>query len=285
MEVLSIQSHVCFGYVGNRAASFPLQRMGFDVNAVNTVQFSNHTGYGTWTGEILRANHLESLLEGLQARGVFARSEALLSGYLGSTDLGACLLTAAHQIKASNPSSIYLCDPVMGDVGRGFFVKPEIPDYFINQIIPKADIITPNHFEFNRIVGREITQFSQLAVALDEVHAKGPSLVVITSFIEDASDRSLKVILSTRQGQRFYVESPLFDFVIPPNGTGDLFSALFLGNYLLNKKQHPEIALQRATGGIYKVLQTNVSKGTRELEIIAAQDAFLNPEIFKIQSF
>jgi pyridoxine kinase len=284
MQILSIQSHVCFGYVGNRAASFPLQRMGYDVNAVNTVQFSNHTGYGVPKGEVFSAKHLDEIFIGLEERGVFANSAALLSGYLGSQELGACVLSAAKKIKSANPKSIFLCDPVMGDVGRGFFVRPEIPSFFIEHVIPQADIITPNHFEFNKIIGREVTSLKDLPQALDELHAMGPRLVVVTSFLENESAQSLKVILSVANGSRFYVESPLFDFAISPNGTGDLFSALFLGNYL-QKPSAPEIALQRATGGIYKVLEKNVQKQTRELEIIAAQDAFLDPKIFELQSF
>lgn len=282
MNILSIQSHVCYGYVGNRAASFPLQRMGFDVSAVNTVQFSNHTGYGTWKGEIFSATHLQDVLEGLDARGVFETSAALLSGYLGSSELGKCVLGAAKKLKAASPGSVYLCDPVMGDVGRGFFVKPEIPDFFVREAIPQADIVTPNHFEFNRIVGRDITKLSEMPQALDEVHALGPRIVVVTSFLEDPSATSLKVLLSVKGQGRYFVESPLFDFAEAPTGTGDLFSALFLGNYLRDP-QKPEVALQSATGGIYKVLQKNQERGTRELEIIAAQDAFLDPERFAIR--
>ncbi len=286
MNILSIQSHVCYGYVGNRAASFPLQRMGFDVNAVNTVQFSNHSGYGSLKGEIFSAQHLNDILVGLEARDVFKNSDALLSGYLGSQELGTCVLSAAGKVKAANPKSIYLCDPVMGDIGRGFFVKPEIPDYFIKHVIPVADIITPNHFEFNKIVGEEIFTLESMPAALDKVHAMGPRLVVVTSFLakQNTPHRSLKVLLSVKGGKRFYVESPLFEFSEAPTGTGDLFSALFLGN-LLNEPTKPELALQRATGGIYKVMQKNFERGTRELEIIAAQESFLNPELFTIHKF
>ncbi|HVJ66268.1 MAG TPA: pyridoxal kinase PdxY [Bdellovibrionota bacterium] len=287
MQILSVQSHVCYGYVGNRAASFPLQRMGFDVNAVNTVQFSNHSGYGAWKGEIFGAPHLREIFEGLAARDVFKNSAALLSGYLGSRELGACVLEAAERLKAANPKAIYLCDPVMGDVGRGYFVKPEIPDFFVDEVIPRADIITPNHFEFNRIAGEEITSLEQMARAMDRVHARGPRLIVVTSFLESASPGhapTLKVLLSVKGGARYYVESPHFQFPVAPTGTGDLFSALFLGNYLKNPAS-PEVALQRATGGIYRVLKKNHERQTRELEIIAAQDAFLDPELFPIARF
>lgn len=285
MKILSIQSHVCYGYVGNRAASFPLQRMGFDVSAVNTVQFSNHTGYGSWTGEIFSAAHLNDLINGLETRGVFKESAALLSGYLGNHELGSSVLTACSKLKTQNPNAIYLCDPVMGDVGRGFFVKPEIPDFFISNVIPKADIITPNHFEFNKIAGKEISTLSEAREAFEKIHKMGPKFVVVTSFLDNhSSDNVLKVLLSVVGGKKYFVESPKFEFPVAPTGTGDLFSALFLGHFLKNPSQ-PERALQKATGGIYKVLKLNFEKQTRELELIKAQDAFLDPMLFSIKEF
>ena len=146
MNILSIQSHVAYGYVGNRAATFPLQRLGFDVWAVNTVQFSNHTGYGAWQGEVFSPAHVRSIVDGIAERGVMGQCDALLSGYLGDPALGEVVVEAAERVRAANPAAVWACDPVMGDVGRGFFVRPGIPELFRDRIVPMADVIAPNQF-------------------------------------------------------------------------------------------------------------------------------------------
>src|SRR5688572_24371027 len=123
-KILSIQSHVAYGYVGNRAAVFPLQLLGYDVIAINTVQFSNHTGYGKWTGMVFEDRHIGDIVAGLEENGALDEVDAVLSGYLGDAALGGIVLDAVCRIRAHRPDMIYCCDPVMGDTGRGFFVRP-----------------------------------------------------------------------------------------------------------------------------------------------------------------
>ena len=131
--ILSIQSHVAWGHVGNAAAVFPLQRLGFEVLPVHTVQFSNHTGYGQFRGQVFGADHIREIIAGLRERGVLQRVSAVLSGYLGDAGTGAVILDAVGEIRRENPAVRYLCDPVMGDVGRGVFVNPAIPDFLRDQ--------------------------------------------------------------------------------------------------------------------------------------------------------
>ncbi len=143
MNILSIQSHVAYGHVGNAAAIFPMQRLGVEVWPIHTVQFSNHPGYGAWRGRVFDAGLISELVEGIAGRGVLATCDAVLSGYMGSRETGEAILDAVARVKAANPKAVYACDPVIGDTGRGIFVAPGIPEFMREQAVPAAEIITP----------------------------------------------------------------------------------------------------------------------------------------------
>ena len=179
--VLSIQSHVAWGHVGNAAAVFPLQRLGFEVLPVHTVQFSNHTGYGQFRGQVFGAEHIRDVLLGLRERGVLPRLAAVLSGYLGDADSGRVILEAVGEIRQHNPALRYLCDPVMGDVGRGVFVNPAIPDFLRDQAIPCATIITPNQFEFELLTGSQPASLQEAVKVARQLRGRGPDVVIVTS--------------------------------------------------------------------------------------------------------
>src|SRR5213592_3101189 len=186
MEILSIQSSVAFGHVGNSAAVFPLQRLGIEAWAVNTVHFSNHTGYGEWRGPLLTPDELRAVIQGVEERGALERVAAVLSGYQGAEDVGAVVLETVARVKELNPSAVYCCDPVMGDVGRGMFVRPGIPELMRDRVVPAADIVTPNHFELDFLTGTSSRTLSELLDAADELRAVGPSVVLVTSvLVED----------------------------------------------------------------------------------------------------
>ncbi|MCA8931066.1 MAG: pyridoxal kinase, partial [Rhodospirillaceae bacterium] len=157
LNILSIQSSVAYGHVGNSAAVFPLQRLGIEVWPVITVHFSNHTGYGAWRGPVLGPDDIAEVLTGIEERGVLPSCNAVLSGYMGDAGLGRLIVDAAAKVKALNPQALYCCDPVMGDVGRGFFVRPGIPDFMRQTAVPAADIITPNQFELEFLTGHTVT--------------------------------------------------------------------------------------------------------------------------------
>src|SRR5262245_3905697 len=146
MNILTIQSHVAYGHVGNAAAAFALQRIGVEAWPIHTVQFSNHTGYGAWRGRAFDAGLIRELMDGIAERGVLGRCDGVLSGYMGSAEIGAAILDAVAAVKAANPRARYCCDPVIGDVGRGVFVQPGIAEFMRDCAVPVAHVVTPNHF-------------------------------------------------------------------------------------------------------------------------------------------
>src|SRR6478752_4099315 len=181
MNILSIQSHVAYGHVGNAAAVFPLQRMGVEVWPIHTVQFSNHTGYGSWKGRVFDAGMINEVVSGIEQRGVLAECDGVLSGYMGSADIGGAILDVVSAVKKANIAAQYCCDPVIGDVGRGVFVRESIPEFLRDKALPLADIVTPNQFELDYLAGHETRTMAQAFSAVDALHDKGPRAVMVTS--------------------------------------------------------------------------------------------------------
>ncbi|MGE0154676.1 MAG: pyridoxal kinase PdxY [Reyranellaceae bacterium] len=275
MNILSIQSHVAYGYVGNRAATFPLQRLGFDVWAVNTVQFSNHTGYGAWKGEAFSPAHVRAVIDGIADRGVLGRCDALLSGYLGDPAMGEAVLEAAARLRAANPAAIWTCDPVMGDVGRGFFVRPGIPELFRDRIAPLADIVTPNQFELEHLAGGRVDTLKQAVEAARTVIARGTRHVLVTSLQRADAGAGRIEMLAVDAREAHLVATPLLDFPVAPNGSGDAVAALFLAHYL--RSRDSAAALAEAAAGIFALMDATARLGQRELAMIAAQDELVRP--------
>lgn len=282
MAILSIQSHVAYGYVGNKAATFPLQRLGYDVNVINTVQFSNHTGYGQWRGEIFSAEHISQIIQGLAELNVLQDCQAIVSGYLGKQELGQEVLKAVALCRQFNPQLVYLCDPVMGDVGRGIFVQADIPTFIANQAIAQATVLTPNHFEMELLTQQTITSLAEARQACAKLRAHPNQIIIITSFKHEQTPAgTLQMLLSSPRGE-YLLTTPYLDFAKPPNGTGDLFSALFLGHYLRHLDEVK--ALELAAAAIYGVLEYTFKNGYREMQIIKAQDQLIQPtQIFKCE--
>src|SRR5665213_3065750 len=183
MNLLSIQSHVAYGHVGNSAAVFPLQRLGVEVWPIDTVQFSNHTGYGKWQGRVFDAGLIRDMAGGIEQRGVLGECDGVLSGYMGGADIGAAILDAVATVKRANPSARYCCDPVIGDVGRGIFVREGIPEFMKAKAVPAADIITPNQFELDYLSGRASATVGQARDAVKAVHDMGPGIILVTSLL------------------------------------------------------------------------------------------------------
>jgi pyridoxine kinase len=276
VAILSIQSHVAYGHVGNRAAVFPLERLGYEVWPINTVQFSNHTGYGSWTGEVFTQAHLSLVWGGVKARGVIGDCEAVLSGYMGSAEIGGFVIQAVDEVKAANPKAVYCCDPVMGDYGRGFFVAEGIPQFISSQAMRFADIVTPNQFEAETISGSVIASADDAKRACEAIHAKGPSIVLITSFKpREEADSSISMFLSSPEGFRL-ITTPELPLDPPLNGAGDLTAALFLGHYL--EGRDPVAALEGMADSVYSVFERTFSDKARELRLVAAQDQIAKPQ-------
>ncbi|MBQ1047092.1 pyridoxal kinase PdxY [Micromonospora sp. C51] len=273
MKILSIQSSVAYGHVGNSAAVFPLQRLGHEVWPVLTVHFSNHTGYGAWRGPLLAPADVAEVIAGIADRGVLGDADAVLSGYQGDPAMGAVILDAVTLVKTANPDALYCCDPVMGDVGRGMFVRPGIPEYLRDVVVPRADIVTPNQFELEFLAGRPTNSVDDLLAAVDAVRATGPPHVLVTSVLHgDLPADTLEVVAVSDAGA-WAVTTPLLP--INPNGGGDVTAALYLAH--LSTTGSPATALERTTASIFAVLEATLAAGTRELQLIAAQDAIADP--------
>ncbi|TBL41659.1 pyridoxal kinase PdxY [Verrucosispora sp. SN26_14.1] len=273
MKILSIQSSVAYGHVGNSAAVFPLQRLGHEVWPVLTVHFSNHTGYGAWRGPLLAPADVAEVIAGIADRGVLGDADAILSGYQGDPAMGAVILDAVALVKTANPEAVYCCDPVMGDVGRGMFVRPGIPEYLRDVVVPRADIVTPNQFELEFLAGRSTDSLDEVLAAVDVVRATGPRHVLVTSVLHgDAPPDSLEVVAVSDEGA-WAVTTPLLP--ISPNGGGDVTAALYLAH--LRSTASPATALERTTASIFAVLEATLAAGTRELQLVAAQDAIADP--------
>lgn len=263
--ILSIQSHVAYGYVGNKAAVYPLQAMGYDVWPVHTVQFSNHTGYGHWQGDVFSGQHIQQVVMGMEELGLPAQCDAILSGYLGNEAIGQIIGETVVRWKSKNPDLLYACDPVMGDVGRGIFVKPEIVDFFKKSML--ADVVTPNHFEAELLCGFSITTLEDAKTAACLLHEKRIPIVVITSLQVDETPKGQLVVFLSHNGKTKWVETPYFEFPILPNGTGDLFSALFVGFYL--RFRDAEQALVHAVNKMHAVVAHTYQKNRRELLVLS----------------
>lgn len=280
--ILSIQSHVAYGHVGNDAAVFPLQRLGAEVIAIHTVQFSNHTGYGAWTGEVFNAAMIAELVRGVEARGVLGLCDGIVSGYMGSAEIGTAILEAALTVRSANPGALYCCDPVMGDVGRGVFVRPEIPEMLRAKAMAEADIVTPNQFELSLLTGQEVTDRASLITAIQVLHRLGPKIVMVTSVLtNETPEDAIDCIASDGTGM-FIVRTPRLSLSI--NGAGDAISALFFLHWL--RDHNVGHALAQAVSSIYGILKRTEDEGSREILLIPAQEELVHPSHkFKAEAF
>ena len=273
MNVLSIQSHVAYGHVGNASAVFPMQRLGVEVWPVHTVQFSNHTGYGSWKGRVFDGPAIEDLVEGIAERGVLPRCDGVLSGYMGSADIGNAVLSTVARVRAANPHALYCCDPVIGDVGRGVFVRAGIPEFMREQAIPAADIITPNQFELDFLSGITTRGLASVKEAFTVVHGLGPRVILATSVVASETPPD-SVDLVAGEGGRFWrVRTPRLSISV--NGAGDAIAALFFVHYA--RSRSAAVALSESASSVYGLLKRTEEAGSREILLVSAQDEFVAP--------
>jgi pyridoxine kinase len=273
MNLISIQSHVAYGHVGNSAAVFPLQRIGVEVWPIHTVQFSNHPGHGDTQGRVFDAGLIRELIGGIEKRGVLGECDGVLSGYLGAADTGAVILDVVATVRRANPSARYCCDPVIGDVGRGVFVREGIPEFIKKKAVPVADIVTPNHFELDYLAGSDNKTLADALHAIKTVHGMGPRAILVTSLnVEDTPEDSIDLLASDETG-RFRLRTPRLQMVV--NGAGDAIAALFFAHYLRSGKI--DQALSAAASAIFGVLTKTAEAGAPEIQIVIAQDEIVNP--------
>jgi pyridoxine kinase len=280
MNILSIQSHVAYGHVGNDAAVFALQRMGVEVWPIHTVQFSNHTGYGDWKGDVFDAGMIDEVMAGIAQRGVLGNCDGILSGYMGSVEIGAAILAAAAAVKRANPAAQYCCDPVIGDVGRGIFVRDGIPDLMKNQAVPAADVITPNQFELDCLSGRVSKTLRQARDAMNALHDLGPRAILVTSLHTDETPADSIDLLASGASGCFALRTPRLPLAV--NGAGDAIAALFFAHYLRGGDVGE--ALSRSASSIFGILARTARENAREIQLVAAQDEIVAPtRVFKAE--
>ncbi|MBO1073766.1 pyridoxal kinase PdxY [Roseomonas marmotae] len=277
MNILSIQSWVAYGHVGNASAVFPLQRLGAEVWAVNTVQFSNHTGYGSWRGQVFGAELVRDLVQGIEDRGALPRCDAVLSGYMGDAAIGEAILDAAARVKAFNPHALYCCDPVIGDVGRGVFVRPGIPEFMRDRALAAADLITPNQFELEHMSGMPVTTLAEAKTAVTALQQRmagtGPRAVLVTSLKVAETPEDQIELLAAEGGAFHRVRTPMLPLSV--NGAGDAIAALFLFHRI--RTGSVAAAAAAAASSIYGLLRRTSEAGSREILTVAAQDEFVAP--------
>jgi pyridoxine kinase len=271
--ILSIQSQVAYGHVGNSAAMLPLQRLGFDVFALNTVQLAHHPGYGTWRGHKLECEQLSEILCGLEERGVLGRCIAVLSGYLGDAAVADVVLRAVAAVRGACPAACYLCDPVIGDDGPGVFVSEGVPEAIGEGLVPLADITVPNRFELAHLTGQSVRSLADALAAAAALRARGPGLVVATGLELPERPDELSVVAATTE-EAWLVATPRLPLAVG-GGAGDAFSALFLGHYLAAADLRT--ALEGTVAAMFALVARTCNEGAEELCLVAAQNEMIAP--------
>src|ERR1700733_6092453 len=203
--VLSVQSRVAYGHVGNAAAVFPLQCLGIEAWALDTVAFSNHTGHGRWRGDVVAADTVATLFEGIADLGVLPSIDAVLSGYIGTAETGAVLLDIVARIKQANPTALFCCDPVIGDTDTGSYVRDGVAEFFRDRALALADIVTPNRFELEFLTGRAVSTIGDAGEAAATLRRQGPGVVLVTSL--DIAPDQMTILASGPDGA-WAIETP-----------------------------------------------------------------------------
>ena len=276
-HLLAIQSHVVFGHAGNSAAVFPMQRVGVKVWPLNTVQFSNHTQYGQWTGEVLAPQHIPALVEGIATIGELGNCDAVLSGYLGSAAQGRAILGVVRRVKAANPKALYLCDPVMGHAEKGCVVPAEVSDFLLDEAVATADVLCPNQLELDSFSGRKADSLQDCVAMARALLARGPKAVLVKHLAYPGkSPEDFEMLLVTAAGS-WHLRRPLLAFPRQPVGVGDLTSGLFLARLLLGDDWLA--AFEFTAAAVHEVLLETQACASYELELVRAQDRIVHPRL------
>ncbi|WJM16987.1 pyridoxal kinase PdxY [Microbacterium arborescens] len=275
MKVLSIQSAVAYGHVGNSAAVFPLQRIGVEVMPVYTVNFSNHTGYGAWGGPMISPDDVRAVIAGVEDRGAFPQIDVVLSGYQGGEGIADVILDTVARVKAANPDAVYACDPVMGNAKSGCFVAPAIPVLLRERVVPAADIITPNQFELGFLTETDPSDLDSTLASVDAARAMGPRTVLVTSVERPERPEGTIEMLAADDAGAWIVRTP--HIPMKANGSGDVTAALFTAHY--RSTGSAAEALARTTSSVFDLLTRTHESGERELQLVESQEAYAHPRM------
>ncbi|WP_157989818.1 pyridoxal kinase PdxY [Candidatus Erwinia haradaeae] len=278
-NILSIQSHTVFGHAGNGAAEFPMRRLGANVWPLNTVQFSNHTQYGHWTGSVMSGTHLIDIVRGIDDIDRLKTCDAVLSGYLGSAEQGKAILEIVRMVKEANPNAWYFCDPVMGHPKKGCIVATGVSEFHAHLSLQESDIVAPNIWELEVLSGSGVlANVEQVIAAAHALIIKGPKVVLVKHLANAGYRRDRLEMLLVTGDQVWHIDRPLIDFgVRQPVGVGDLTSGLLLVN-LLNGLPL-QAAVEHVTAAVYAVMLKTHQMGEYELQLVAAQQAMVEPQL------
>ena len=259
--VISIQSQVVMGHVGNSAAVFPMLAVGMEVAPIPTVLFSNTPNYPTLRGHALPPELFADLLLGVSERGLPARADYIVTGYIGSVPVAEQTADFIAEAKRINPRLTYLCDPVMGDSGPGLYVPETIARIFRERLLPMADLATPNQFEVEYLSGDSIGSFDDLRRAASRLNlAPGASLVATGCVLADTPEGQLEsVILGPGVASRHTAPR----LPVATSGTGDLFAGLLTAGLGHGKSLAEAVEFAQNLTGL--ALQRAAALGTREV--------------------
>jgi pyridoxine kinase len=271
--LLSIQSHVVYGHVGNSAAVFPLQRLGAEILPLHTVQFSSHTGYSGWRGRVFDAAAIDECVAGLAAVAALVRCDGVLSGYLGAAEIGEAALRAVAAVRAANPAAAYCCDPVIGDVGCGAYVEAGVAEFLRKRALPAATIATPNAFELSFVTDLPVDDLAGARRAIAALQTTGPRIVLATSLTLNDTPADALDMIAADNGEAWRLRTPRLPIAV--NGAGDLIAALFFFHWL--KRRSAADALAAAAASVYGVVAATVAAGAHELRLVEAQDELIRP--------
>jgi pyridoxine kinase len=275
MGILSIQSHVSYGHVGNAAAVFILRRMGFDVWPVHTVLFSNHPGYGDFGGAVVAPEIIGDIIDGLEARALFPDCQAIIGGYLGSMRCGEIMLDAVHRVRAVNGDAMFYLDPVIGDRDTGVYVADEIVSFYRDHALARADVIKANAYELEVLTGEVVTDVASAAQAARSViNTHGTETVVVTSI--PARDASSLATVAIQKDAAWVVTTPVLH--VDQKGAGDAFMALLVANCLRHACEM-DTALSRSVSSIWALMNETCDRGGTELLLIEAQEQIKSPMV------
>ncbi|MFZ9036328.1 MAG: pyridoxal kinase [Francisellaceae bacterium] len=270
-RVLSIQSHVAYGYAGNKAAVFPLQKLGIDVTPIHTVQLSNHTGYDYYNGDFFHPQQIQAIIDGLAKNDLLNPHCALISGYIGNKEIAKIIAELVRSLKRHNPDFIYLCDPVFGDSHTGIYASSDHPDLFKSQLLPLANISTPNLFELSVLTNTNIHDLHDLEKACLILQQTGVDTIVVTSVSFDDKHTGIAVY---DKGAFFYEQMPKYTVAHTVSGSGDITAALFLA-YGLNGLNLTD-RLKKTMTAIDGIFNTTSRLNAHELALIQAQNYISN---------
>ncbi|WP_042303074.1 pyridoxal kinase PdxY [Paraburkholderia kururiensis] len=273
-NVLSIQPHVVFGHAGNSAAVFPMRRLGVNVWPLNTVQFSNHTQYGHWSGSVIDPPQMQDLVEGIGAIGMLPRCDAVLSGYLGTPGQAEAVLEIVRLVKAVNPRALYFCDPVMS-ASAGSDPDPGMAAFIAEHMPAAADVLLPNHAELQRLAGRELETADEAVAACRELIQRGPKTVFVKQLFDRNSPADIYSMLVVTAREAWVGQRPLYPFARQPVGVGDLTSAVFVA--CLMNGNALRVAFEHTLAAVNAVMRETWDAGRYELELVAAQNEIAQP--------